>query len=117
MSKRPFLPSSVRRTLATRAVTDAPLHERIFEQIATGPGISAAAAQVRAPTRIVWGEDDRVLDVSGAALLQAVMPRASLLRLPGTGHLPMIERPRAVARDYREFVRTRVHGAGAGGPD
>jgi pimeloyl-ACP methyl ester carboxylesterase len=31
------------------------------------------------------------------------MPQAELIRMPGVGHLPMIERPQECAADYLRF--------------
>jgi abhydrolase domain-containing protein 6 len=56
------------------------------------------------PTLIVWGDKDRVLDVSGAELLAGVMEDAEVEIMPDVGHLPMLESPEAVARRYLEFI-------------
>ncbi|MEM9056530.1 MAG: alpha/beta hydrolase, partial [Pseudomonadota bacterium] len=56
------------------------------------------------PALIVWGELDRVLDVSGAPLLQARLPRSTLIVREGVGHLPMIEEPARSARDFIAFA-------------
>lgn len=57
-----------------------------------------AAAQVTAPTLVVWGEADRLVGVYRAAHTAAALPAGRLLRLPGVGHVAQIERPHTVAR-------------------
>ncbi|MEO9174485.1 MAG: alpha/beta fold hydrolase [Gaiellales bacterium] len=49
------------------------------------------------PALVVFGENDQVIDPGGGPRLAAALPSATLLMLPHTGHLPMIERPDEVA--------------------
>ncbi len=58
----------------------------------------AAAAAVRVPTLVVWGEVDRLIGVGRAARTAATLPAGRLLRLPDTGHVAQIERPALVGR-------------------
>jgi abhydrolase domain-containing protein 6 len=106
-SKPPYIPGAVKRVLAARAAADYPLHSKIFfeingEWVATP--LEKAVAGLQTPTRIVWGERDNLLPIANAEQLRAAMPNSSVLRLPGIGHIPMIEAPEVVAQDYLEFV-------------
>ncbi len=56
------------------------------------------AAQVTAPTLVVWGTADKLVSVRKAPRTAAALPRGRLLLLPRTGHVPQIERPTSVAR-------------------
>jgi pimeloyl-ACP methyl ester carboxylesterase len=58
----------------------------------------AVAPTVTAPTLVVWGVRDRVISVRRAARIARLLPRARLLVLPRTGHVPQMERPVAVAK-------------------
>ena len=40
------------------------------------------------------------------AILAGLMPKSSVFLMPETGHLPMVEHPRAVAEDYLAFRAT-----------
>ncbi|MDT0498069.1 hypothetical protein RM530_11945 [Algiphilus sp. W345] len=62
---------------------------------------------VQPPTRIVRGGQDRVLDVSGAAILHGLPPNCEPKLLHGVGHLPMAERSRLAASDHLKF-QTRL---------
>ncbi len=53
---------------------------------------------IRAPTTLVWGEEDRVVPVGAAKIWQRAMPRARLVRIPGCGHCVDMEQPEALAR-------------------
>jgi pimeloyl-ACP methyl ester carboxylesterase len=58
---------------------------------------------VATPTLIVWGDGDRVLDISAADILHQVMPNSQVLIVHDVGHAPMLEAPEAAAQDYLRF--------------
>ncbi len=100
----PFVPSAFKQILAERAAANYELHSRIFKDLRyDSVPLENLVNGLPTPTRIVWGEQDRVLHVSGAKILAGLMPNASVLVLPATGHLPMVERSQAVAEDYLSF--------------
>lgn len=70
----------------------------------------AFVAQVRQPTLILWGDQDRILDVSCADTFNRLMPGAHRHILPGVGHLPMLEAPRETCRVLTAFWGSRHHG-------
>lgn len=47
---------------------------------------TTALAKITAPTLVVHGTDDRLIDVSGGRALAAAIPGARLLEVPGLGH-------------------------------
>lgn len=110
-SRPPPLPYSVKHELALASAQNHPLHKQIFDtMLATMPALEISAAGLQTPALIVWGREDRVLDVSGAQILHRALPQSTLLVMPGIGHLPMLEDPWTTARDYRRFresLRTR----------
>ncbi|MFK8015030.1 MAG: alpha/beta fold hydrolase [Gammaproteobacteria bacterium] len=99
-----WLPPSVKRLLGERAMADSILHARVFEEIALSPPINDLMRDSTVPTLIVWGDKDRVLDVSGAEILRDALPNATLIVMPGIGHLPMVEAPKQAAQDFIEFT-------------
>ncbi len=48
---------------------------------------------IRAPTLVLWGEEDRMIPFANAADYVAAIPDARLVSLPGVGHLPQEEAP------------------------
>lgn len=58
------------------------------------------AATVTAPTLLVWGTKDRLVDVSLAPKALAAIPSSRLLVLPGVGHVAQMEQPETVARAF-----------------
>jgi len=103
--RMPPLPHSLRRVLARRAVADFELHRRIFREIGIeSPPLDARYGTIRAPTLIVWGREDRILNPAAGEDMRAAIPRSRLLVMDATGHLPMIERPRATASAFVDFL-------------
>lgn len=67
--------------------------------LAPGPkSLWRTAAQVKAPTLIVWGRQDRLVSVSVAPKLAGIIPDSRLLILDRVGHTAQLEAPETVAR-------------------
>lgn len=64
-----------------------------------GPGSAwQLLSNVRMPTLVVWGEVDRLVDVSLAPRVARTIPDATLLVLPDVGHVAQMEEPTLTAR-------------------
>jgi abhydrolase domain-containing protein 6 len=53
--------------------------------------------RIKCPVCVVWGADDRVMDVSGVEVIRAAIPSASIHVLPRCGHSPTRERSAEVS--------------------
>jgi pimeloyl-ACP methyl ester carboxylesterase len=62
------------------------------------------AARIRVPTLVVWGRQDRLVDVRLAPRVARTIPDARLLVLDNVGHVAQMERPRLVARAVRGLL-------------
>lgn len=72
----------------------------------------AAAGRVLAPTLVVWGTRDRLVDVRLAPRTVAAFAQADLLVLPGCGHVAQMEDPKTTARGVLAlWERSRADGA------
>lgn len=58
---------------------------------------------VSIPTLILWGSEDRVLDVSCVGAFRQQIPHARSRILANIGHLPMLESPGLTAKILKEF--------------
>lgn len=110
MYERPaFAPGFVVEAMAERAAADQPLHKRIYKDFKSVPSDMATvlkASDYSGPGLIVWGKEDRVLHVDGAAELKAAMPGFDLILMDKVGHVPMMEQPKQVAADYVKWRNT-----------
>jgi pimeloyl-ACP methyl ester carboxylesterase len=86
---------AVRQTLADR---DHALRMLCFARAVRQANLEARLAQLRVPTLLVWGSEDRITPPAAAERLDALIPDSKLVFIPCCGHAPMLERPRVFAR-------------------
>ncbi|CAE6688581.1 MAG: alpha/beta hydrolase [Nitrospira sp.] len=60
--------------------------------------------EVRHPTLILWGEQDRLFPPQVGRDLQALIPQSRLILIPNAGHIPQWEQPQTVNRLITEFL-------------
>lgn len=63
---------------------------------------------ILAPTLVIWGDRDRLVSPALAPKVAATVHRASLLVLPGVGHVAMMEEPVTSARAWLGTLGTRT---------
>jgi len=59
---------------------------------------------IKRPTLILWGEKDRIFNISGAKKLNRMIALSELKILENTGHLPMVEEPDRVHGELVSFI-------------
>jgi len=74
-------------------------------QAAAGLGFQGVDGAIAAPTLIVTGTDDNVVDPRNADVLAEQIPAARLERIDGAGHLFFWEQPDRFVRIVREFLQ------------
>ena len=77
---------------------------RFGHAIFTRPDLSAVLDQIRTPTLVMVGEDDRPQPPSRAKALAAGIAGARLRVIPRAGHLSTVEQPDLVNEALREFL-------------
>jgi pimeloyl-ACP methyl ester carboxylesterase len=70
----------------------------------SGFGLPALVSEVRVPTLIVWGRQDRWISVADADLFVAAIPGSRKVVLEECGHVPQEERPSEVVHLIQEFA-------------
>ena len=61
-------------------------------------------ARIKAPTLLLWGEEDGMIPISNADAYLRDMRQATLVRLPNLGHVPFEEDPVASLGPLRRFL-------------
>jgi pimeloyl-ACP methyl ester carboxylesterase len=72
--------------------------------------LEARLGEIRVPTLLVWGLEDRITPPEVADRFRALIPHAHLWHLSRCGHAPMLERPEAFAEvvgDWLDATRSR----------
>ena len=104
-AKRPLLPYPILHAAKEDALRNAASNARIWNaQRKDRYLLDTRIDALTHPTLVLWGEKDRLFDVSGAAMLPKRLPHAQVHVLAGVGHLPMMESPKPSAAQYAEFL-------------
>ncbi len=74
------------------------------------------AARVQAPTLLVYGLKDRLVDPRSARRAERAFPSPRLVVLPDSGHVSQMEHPEVVAREVRRLLDGAVSRTGPGAP-
>jgi pimeloyl-ACP methyl ester carboxylesterase len=97
----------VRRIVTTRDLARRVLH---VARAARLHNVAARLPEIRVPTLLVWGREDRVTPREVAERFHALIPGSDLVWLADCGHAPMLEHPErfaAVLRDWLAGTRPR----------
>ncbi|MDA7087843.1 alpha/beta hydrolase [Pseudomonas sp. SA3-5] len=101
----PNIPERLKHYLAARSIANSAFNERIFAQLVSRYiPLEPVLPKIQAPTLLLWGAQDRVLDVSSIEVMQPLLRRPSVVIMQNCGHAPMIERPEETAEHYRAFL-------------
>jgi pimeloyl-ACP methyl ester carboxylesterase len=113
-TRRPYLPRSVFKLFAAYAIRGSAKSARIFADMQSNdPPLEDRLPLIQAPTLIIWGDQDRVLNVSGAEVFRQGIKGSELLVQPGIGHMPLIESARECANAWLAFVDKSRQARGA----
>jgi pimeloyl-ACP methyl ester carboxylesterase len=66
--------------------------------------VSDRLAEIAAPTLVVWGDGDRLIDVADAEVFGRLIPDARVVIFEDTGHMAMLERPAAFNALLADFL-------------
>jgi pimeloyl-ACP methyl ester carboxylesterase len=107
--KKPFIPWPVKGVFARRAIDNAESNLAIFESYNTDrdAGLEPLLEDIEKPVQIIWGEFDRILDVSSIDVMRPLLPQAEVTIMKDTGHIPMLERPAETATHYLRFLANK----------
>jgi pimeloyl-ACP methyl ester carboxylesterase len=106
-TKLPYVPKVFQKCLCERSIANRPFQSKIFEEIFSDPvELESALSGSDVPAQIVWGDGDRLLHFSGAAILAKAMNNATAVLMERMGHCPMLERPQETAELFLAFRAT-----------
>lgn len=105
-----YVPHALAYAMADEAQRDFDFHSNILKTIRHDIPIEARYSSLQTPTLIVTGDRDRVVPPASVHTLAKVFVNHQVKVMQGLGHLPMVEAPKAVAKDYLAF-RAQQHPA------
>jgi len=105
-STPPDIPRFAKKLLVEEAQRHKASNERIFKQISSeNVALEPDLPKIKARTLVLWGDHDRVLDVSCVQILEKGLPNCTVVIMQDCGHLPMIERPQEASEHYLAFLK------------
>ena len=87
-----------------------PTVQRILDDARAGSDRSLGLdflGEIRVPSLIVWGAEDRLLPRSSAEHFRRSIPGVRVELLPACGHVPQLERPALTRKLVTDFLRNR----------
>ena len=106
----PKMPAAVKAHFANRAVTNRAFNDKIYGDLRDGRRLplEPLLPSIATPTLVLWGDTDRVLDVSSVEVFTAGLPEAEAVILEACGHAPMVERPGEAGEVYLDFLARKA---------
>lgn len=62
--------------------------------------------EIEVPLLVLWGEEDRWVDISEGARFAGMAARSEFVTLPDAGHFAMLDTPGLLVRYLREWLRS-----------
>ncbi|PCI62874.1 MAG: alpha/beta hydrolase [Kordiimonadales bacterium] len=101
----PDIPGPVKGYLAETSALRRPLNEKLSADLFADPvALEPLLPALTMPTMVMWGTEDRLIDVSAVGVMRPLLQNATYYVLENTGHSPMIEKPEETAAQYLEFL-------------
>lgn len=101
----PALPGNLRRYMAEQASARSEQNDKVFKHLRERYiPLEPELPKIQAPTLLLWGDKDRVLDVSSIEVMKPLLKKPSVVIMENCGHVPMIERPEETAKHYQDFL-------------
>jgi pimeloyl-ACP methyl ester carboxylesterase len=75
-----------------------------WEPYLHNPKLKHRLHRIKAPTLLVWGENDGIVTTKYGETYRKLIPDARLAVIPQAGHLPHIEQPQAFLAELQKFL-------------
>jgi pimeloyl-ACP methyl ester carboxylesterase len=107
-AKMPSIPAPFKKILVADWIAHAGFNKKIWNDCQPLQfSLAPVLPQIQAPVLILWGDQDKMLDVGGVAFLEKNLKNYRTVIMKDTGHCPMIENPEETAKAYRSFLNER----------
>ena len=123
ITPRSLVEESLRGSVSKQAIVDDAMIDRYWELLrfpgnreATSlratldrePAMADRIGDIKAPTLILFGKEDRLINPSAAQSFHERLPGSEVVLLDGIGHLPMEEAPDETAAAIADFLKRRL---------
>jgi pimeloyl-ACP methyl ester carboxylesterase len=104
-SPKPVDPAYLRRQRRNAAAIPLQVWLAVLDQGLVDSDLQRTLPRLRAPTLLIWGSADPIMEPAVRRTLRRALPRAKVVIFPGLGHNPFWEDPRACAAVLDDFLK------------
>lgn len=107
MHRPPYMPASVLAAIAEDYIARRPELKIIHDHFHDSEPLDGLLGNIKVPSLVIWGDKDRLLDVSAAPIWGTGIRDSTVLIFQDIGHMPQFEVPKESAASYRAFLEAR----------
>jgi pimeloyl-ACP methyl ester carboxylesterase len=108
----PPMPWAIRTYLAEAFMARASMNGKVMTDLLRDEiDLTQRLPSIQAPTLVLWGDCDRLIDLSAGRVFHQRIPDATLIILHGVGHCPQYEAPDRTAQLLSRFLADQGGGA------
>jgi len=104
--KPPTIPAPIKIALAAQRISQRAFNEKILKDLRKAHlSLEPFLPAINAPVLIIWGDTDKILDVSCVSILEKKLKNYQTVIMKETGHIPILEKPQETATSYLHFLK------------
>ena len=105
MVDSPYIPGFLIDVLAEAKIKRQAIEQKMLKDMMVDADQTAILTEIHAPTLIIWGKKDKVLNVDNAEFLRENISGSRKVLLEETGHVPMVEKTKETVQYFRSFLK------------
>jgi abhydrolase domain-containing protein 6 len=103
----PSLPYPIKKVMIKTALTNRQFYEKERKEIFPDfSSLEKDLPNIKAPTLILWGDQDKVVDISSVPVFEKGLTNHKTVIIKNCGHVPMMEKPQETATQYIDFIKS-----------
>jgi len=103
--EKPWTPWPVRAVLERELIKRHDFYKKMWDDIWNSrQDVAAFLPEIKIPVFLLWGDKDRILDVSSVAVYQKYLPDVQAWIIEDCGHGLIVEKPKKAADAYTKFL-------------
>jgi abhydrolase domain-containing protein 6 len=106
--KQPSLPAAFNKIILADWIAHTEFNKKIWNDWQPQHfSLAPVLPLIQAPVLIIWGDQDKMVDVGGVAFLEKNLKKYRTVIMKDTGHCPMMEKPEETAKVYMSFLNEK----------
>lgn len=104
--KKPFVPWPGRPVILCQCIERSKFEKKVWHDIWENRiDAKELLPQIRMPVFLLWGNKDRIIDISCVKVYQGYLPQAKTVIIKNCGHGLIFEKPKETANAYARFLQ------------